>query len=194
MDRAEAWSVLGVSPTASADELRSAYRQRLFALHPDHSGQTGEGVRTVISAYRVLASQLVASPDLVPVQSTALADDLPADELPADDLHADEVLADDVWLIGPDTIALAMPADDAYLRLLEVAHRIGDVTYVDRSCALMEALLRTKDGTTLSLVISLQGRALGHTEAFLTIEPVDLVRGPLPNVADLTQLVASHLH
>ena len=107
----------------------------------------------------------------------------------ADDLHAGEV-----WLIGPDTIALAMPADDAYLRLLEVAHRIGDVTYVDRSCALMEALLRTKDGTTLSLVISLQGRALGHTEAFLTIEPVDLVRGPLPNVADLTQLVASHLH
>ena len=189
MDRAEAWSVLGVSPTASADELRSAYRQRLFALHPDHSGQTGEGVRTVISAYRVLASQLVASPNPVPVQSTALADDLPAD-----DLHADEVLADDVWLIGPDTIALAMPADDAYLRLLEVAHRIGDVTYVDRSCALMEALLRTKDGTTLSLVISLQGRALGHTEAFLTIEPVDLVRGPLPNVADLTQLVASHLH
>lgn len=179
MDSAEARLVLGVIPTASAEELRSAYRQRLFALHPDHSGHSGDGVRTVIGAYRMLLSQLVVSPEPVLVESPALADDL----------HAGEV-----WLIGPDTIALAMPADDAYLRLLEVAHRIGDVTYVDRSCALMEALLRTKDGTTLSLVISLQGRALGHTEAFLTIEPVDLVRGPLPNVADLTQLVASHLH
>ena len=189
MDSAEARSVLGVIPTASAEELRSAYRQRLFAVHPDHSGHTGDGVRTVISAYRTLTSQLVIAPEPVPVEAPAPANDLHADDLRGDDLHADEV-----WLIGPDTIALAMPADDAYLRLLEVAHRIGDVTYVDRSCALMEALLRTKDGTTLSLVISLQGRALGHSEAFLTIEPVDLVRGPLPNVADLTQLVASHLH
>ena len=189
MDSAEARSVLGVIPTASAEELRSAYRQRLFAVHPDHSGHSGDGVRTVISAYRTLTSQLVIAPEPVPVEAPAPANDLHADDLRGDDLHADEV-----WLIGPDTIALAMPADDAYLRLLEVAHRIGDVTYVDRSCALMEALLRTKDGTTLSLVISLQGRALGHSEAFLTIEPVDLVRGPLPNVADLTQLVASHLH
>ena len=189
MDSAEARSVLGVIPTASAEELRSAYRQRLFAVHPDHSGHSGDGVRTVISAYRTLTSQLVIAPEPVSVEAPAPANDLHADEMRGDDLHADEV-----WLIGPDTIALAMPADDAYLRLLEVAHRIGDVTYVDRSCALMEALLRTKDGTTLSLVISLQGRALGHSEAFLTIEPVDLVRGPLPNVADLTQLVASHLH
>ena len=189
MDSAEARSVLGVIPTASAEELRSAYRQRLFAVHPDHSGHSGDGVRTVISAYRTLTSQLVIAPEPVSVEAPAPANDLHADDLRGDDLHADEV-----WLIGPDTIALAMPADDAYLRLLEVAHRIGDVTYVDRSCALMEALLRTKDGTTLSLVISLQGRALGHSEAFLTIEPVDLVRGPLPNVADLTQLVASHLH
>lgn len=184
MDSAEARSVLGVIPTASAEELRSAYRQRLFAVHPDHSGHSGDGVRTVISAYRTLTSQLVIAPEPV----------LVATPVPTNDLHADDLHADEVWLIGPDTIALAMPADDAYLRLLEVAHRIGDVTYVDRSCALMEALLRTKDGTTLSLVISLQGRALGHSEAFLTIEPVDLVRGPLPNVADLTQLVASHLH
>ena len=189
MDSAEARSVLGVIPTASAEELRSAYRQRLFAVHPDHSGHSGDGVRTVISAYRTLTSQLVIAPEPVPVEAPAPANDLHADDLRGDDLHAHEV-----WLIGPDTIALAMPADDAYLRLLEVAHRIGDVTYVDRSCALMEALLRTKDGTTLSLVISLQGRAMGHSEAFLTIEPVDLVRGPLPNVADLTQLVASHLH
>lgn len=184
MDTVEAQSVLGVIPTASADELRNAYRQRLFALHPDHSGQSGDGVRTVITAYRMLVAQLVAVPQPVTVDPPAWQD-----HLHADDLHTDEV-----WLIGPDTIALAMPIDDAYLRLLEVAHRIGDVTYVDRSCALMEALLRTKDGTTLSLVISLQGRAVGHSEAFLTIEPVNLVRGPLPNVADLTQLVASHLH
>ena len=54
-------------------------------------------------------------------------------------------------------------------------------------------LLRTRDGTTMSLVISLQGRATGHTEAFVTLEPLDLVRGPLPNVSDLTDLVVSQL-
>ena len=50
MDSAEARLVLGVIPSASAEELRSAYRQRLFALHPDHSGHSGDGVRTVIGA------------------------------------------------------------------------------------------------------------------------------------------------
>lgn len=185
MDDTRARRLLGVQADAGPVELRQAYREQLFALHPDRHDIGADAVRSVIDAYRFL-SRSDAAPPLGSGVECVTASEVGTEESPA-------VPEDGIWLIGPDTIALAMPTDDAYLRLLEVAHRIGDVTYVDRSCALMEVLLRTRDGTTMSLVISLQGRATGHTEAFVTLEPLDLVRGPLPNVADLTDLVVSQL-
>src|SRR5690606_23309194 len=55
------YAVLGVGPTASADELAAAYRRQLRRLHPDtHAGDAGpesERVRAlqeVLSAYAVL--------------------------------------------------------------------------------------------------------------------------------------------
>jgi hypothetical protein len=89
--------------------------------------------------------------------------------------------ADDVWepaeVLEGDTIRLAMPPDEAFLRLLEAAHRIGDVTYVDRSCAIFEALVSVEGEGTCSLVVSLQGRAHG-TEAFCTLEAIEHVASP----------------
>ena len=184
MDVTRARRLLGVQDDAGPVELRQAYREQLFALHPDRHDIGADAVRSVIDAYRFLSRSDAAPPLGSGVECTA-------SEVGTEERRA--VPDDGIWLIGPDTIAMAMPTDDAYLRLLEVAHRIGDVTYVDRSCALMEVLLRTRDGTTMSLVISLQGRATGHTEAFVTLEPLDLVRGPLPEVADLTELVVSQL-
>lgn len=183
-----AWEQLGVGPGADAEAVRRAYRDRLFQHHPDTSGSDGTTVRSLIEAYRLVSGHVppvepgpLVDPDGAPVPGQVA------------DAVTDVVREGDVWLVDSDTIALACPAEDAYLRLLEVAHLIGDVTYVDRSCGLMEALLRTRDGTTLSLVVTLQGRATGHTDAFLTVEPLDVVRGPLPAIADLTELVASYL-
>jgi hypothetical protein len=72
---------------------------------------------------------------------------------------------------GDDTILLAASPDEAFALLLEAAHHVGNVSYVDRSCAIFEAVVR-QDGETCSLVVTLQGRAHG-TEAFLTLEAME---------------------
>jgi hypothetical protein len=41
--------VLGVQPNASIDEIRSAFRRRLFEVHPDHGGDE-EATRRLVDA------------------------------------------------------------------------------------------------------------------------------------------------
>lgn len=41
------WHVLGVSPEASANEIKSAFRQQAFKAHPDHGGNDAAMARLV---------------------------------------------------------------------------------------------------------------------------------------------------
>jgi hypothetical protein len=77
-----------------------------------------------------------------------------------------------------DTLVLPVPPDEAFLIVLEACHRIADVTYVDRQCGIVEALLRLDGEGTCSLVVTFQGRAHG-TDAFCTLEAIEHV-GSLP--------------
>ncbi|WP_435346007.1 J domain-containing protein [Haloarchaeobius sp. HRN-SO-5] len=47
---AQAFRALGLSPTASTDEVREAYRERVKEVHPDHGG-TEESFRQIRDAY-----------------------------------------------------------------------------------------------------------------------------------------------
>jgi hypothetical protein len=76
-----------------------------------------------------------------------------------------------VSVLGSDTVLLAAPPDEAFALLLEAGHRVGNVSYVDRACAIFEVVVRHED-ETCSLVVTLQGRAHG-TEAFLTLEAME---------------------
>ena len=51
------------------------------------------------------------------------------------------------------------------------------VTYVDRSCSILEVLVRVEGEGTCSLVITTQGRAEG-TDAFCTLEAIEHVASP----------------
>ena len=137
---------------------------------------TTHRTRAIVGAYRALRDAPPADPiiEAAAEHETTAADD-----------------DDGITLVHADTIGIALPADEAFTVLLEVAHRIGDVTYLDRN-ELLEALLRTEQGVTVSMVISLQGRASGVTEAFVTLEALDAARGALPLVADVTALLVSH--
>jgi DnaJ-domain-containing protein 1 len=56
------YDILGVRPGASADQIRSAYRQRLAEYHPDKVATLGKELRdlaltkteTIIAAYQTL--------------------------------------------------------------------------------------------------------------------------------------------
>src|SRR5205085_4865317 len=92
--------------------------------------------------------------------------------------------------IDGDTVSIMAPADEAFALLLEAAHVIGDVTYVSPRDGLFEALVKFDDGRTCSLVISLQGRGNGTTEAFCTLQALD--GGPVPSVSIVVdELVAA---
>ena len=73
--------------------------------------------------------------------------------------------------VGGDTLLLAAPPDEAFALLLEAGHRVGNVSYVDRACAIFEVVVR-QDDETCSLVVTLQGRAHG-SEAVLTLEAME---------------------
>ena len=70
---------------------------------------------------------------------------------------------------GDGTIAVEAPADEAFLAVLDAAGAVGSVSYVDADAGLLEAIVDVA-GSTFSLLISLQGRASGVTEAFCTVE------------------------
>jgi hypothetical protein len=97
-----------------------------------------------------------------------------------------------IRLVDRDTIALACTHEEAFARVVDVAYAIGSVTYLDREGEILECLLRTRLGDTMSLVFSFQGRA-AWIEVFLTTEVLDLARHELPTIDQLTELVAHEL-
>ncbi|MGH9274531.1 MAG: J domain-containing protein [Acidimicrobiales bacterium] len=160
MDVAAARDALGLGPRPTWTEVRAAYRARIQTAHPDRAGGDTQRAAALNTAYATL----------VRAKRTG-------------DLHEAPPPAEpDVWepppeVLDGDTIRLSMPPDEAFMRLLDAAHRIGDVTYVDRSCAIFETLVAIEGEGVCSLVVTLQGRANG-TEAFCTLEAIEHVGSP----------------
>jgi hypothetical protein len=90
-----------------------------------------------------------------------------------------------------DTLHLPVPGDEAFAVVLESCHRLGDVTYVDRQCGILEALLQLEGEGTCSLVVTFQGRAHG-TEAFCTLEAIEHVGSP--PVAPIVRRLGEEAH
>ena len=169
MDVVEARTVLGVTAADGWDIVRRAYRTRIRAAHPDTHGvaatpraiQLNEAY-AVLSRAKRAGDPSVAHPTRPARPSGPAAPRPPAPPGPP---------AVGVSVEGTDTVLLAVPPDEAFALLLDAGHRVGDVSYVDRSCAIFEVVVR-QDDETCSLVVTLQGRAHG-TEAFLTLEAME---------------------
>ena len=166
MDVAAARAALGVGPRPSWSEVRAAYRTLIQDAHPDRAGGDTQRAAALNAAYATLVrakrtGDLHEAPPTPPETAPSVAD----------------VLWEPAEVLDGDTIRLSVPPDEAFLSLLDAAHRIGDVTYVDRSCAIFEALVSVEGEGTCSLVVSLQGRAHG-TEAFCTLEAIEHVASP----------------
>jgi len=175
MEVAAARASLGLGPTPTWTEVRIAYRAQIAAAHPDRAGGDADRAALVNEAYATLErahrdGRLHQRPASAPVPTPAPSRVWPRTP-PAD------ALDEPPEVLEGDTVHLHAPPDEAFVRLLEACHRIGDVTYVDRSCAILETLVRVEREGVCSLVITLQGRA-GGTDAFCTLEAIEHVASP----------------
>lgn len=170
MDAAAARALLGVETTTPWSEVRATYRARISVAHPDRAGGDARQAAQLNAAYATLVrARRTGSTPAPPSEPPAAP--------PPRATWADDPMAEPPEVLDGDTVWLAAPPDEAFLRLLEAAHRIGDVTYVDRSCAIFEALVSVEGQGTCSLVVTLQGRAHG-TDAFCTLEAIERVASP----------------
>jgi hypothetical protein len=176
MDVAEARRLLGLGPTPTWVEVRVAYRAQISATHPDRAGGRADLAAAVNAAYATLeqaerdghlhdhAHDHAPVPDHRPAPAPRVTEYQPGFEEPPE-------------VLDGDTVHLSVPPDEAFVLLLDACHQIGDVTYIDRSCAILEALVRVEGEGVCSLVITLQGRATG-TDAFCTLEAIEHVAAP----------------
>jgi hypothetical protein len=163
VDVTEARAVLGVGDGDGWDVVRLAYRRRIRAAHPDVHGVGATPVAARLNeAYAVLSRAKRAGAAATPAPARATTPPAPPPPAPP---------PVGVRVVGGDTLLLAAPPDEAFALLLEAGHRVGNVSYVDRACAIFEVVVR-QDDETCSLVVTLQGRAHG-TEAVLTLEAME---------------------
>ena len=169
MDVAEARDVLGVEDGAGWPDVRAAYLKLVREHHPDTAADVAEaGVRTIrtaqiTSAYSILLANRpagVTAPSTPPTFAPTFAPKV-TDQSPTDALD------------GTRRVLLAAEMDDAFVALLEVAHIIGVVSYVDRQSGVLESIVTAAPGEATSLLIYLEpGDEEGVTEAFLGVEPL----------------------
>lgn len=186
MDLESARHTLGVRASDDYVIVRASYRRRLYESHPDRNPdpKAVDDTKRVIEAFRCLRDQFG---DVDDCESQA-----PGPEV--SDTVREPVAMPYAVLVDDDTIAIASPDSEAFADLVGVGHAIGDVTYLDRQNALLEVLLRTVSNNVVSLVVTLQGRANGTTEAFLTMEPLDVGVTELPTIRGVASLVVHHLN
>lgn len=198
MDRSEALGVLGLVEATDEASVRSAFRSRLRDTHPDLNAASDATERTVrlTTAYRVVLAHL-ASPgpgagtnDADPADASADQADAPRTgdaAAPAAAAEEQDPGAEAV-LVDAATIGIPAPAVEVVPLLIEAAHRLGDITYLDPGAGLLEVVVEFVGAPTSSVVLSLQGRAAtGLTEVFCSVEP--LSGGEAPSAEAVTQLL-----
>jgi hypothetical protein len=91
--------------------------------------------------------------------------------------------------VDGDTVTADLPAGDVFPILVDVAERLGDVTHVEPESGILEFLVELPGYGTCSVLLTLQGRATGVTEAWCTVEPFR--GGSPPPVEEVATLLAA---
>lgn len=194
MDHAEALGHLRLRGEPSEDDIRTSFRQLIRQSHPDvtasvDTAASGTQSQLLITAYRIALEQArrpASDGAFAGAEEPTVLTDL------TDPSGSSIERGNRAWLVDRDTIALHCFAEEAFARMLDVGSLLGAITYLDRQGELIEVMLTTKLGDTVSLVISFQGRA-EWVEAFLTTEVLDIARHELPTVGQITELVLHEL-
>jgi DnaJ domain len=194
----EARAILGVGPQDDRVAVRSAYRHLLLQTHPDVSGRADAAARTMrlTAAYTTLIDppdEVVDAPSggarPAPTEPGSTSSEAPrstrADQAPSQDRVDPEPIL--VALDDAQTIAVGAPANETLMLIIDAAHRLGEITYLDPSAGLVEVVVEFIEAPTSSILMTLQGRATGVTEVFVTVEP--LSGGDAPPSDAVTRLL-----
>lgn len=172
--------MLGLGSTTDLDEVRAAFRRLVREHHPDIAGdaETAQTAR-ITEAYALLRRVADESGTVTAAESppppSAPASAAPRERPPRPTAAYDEAV--EAELASGDTLLLHTPMNEAFGALFEAAGRIGHVAYFDRQLGILETIVRFEGGPSCSLLITLQGRALG-TEAFCTMESIEALPTP----------------
>lgn len=187
VDLATAMRRLGLhdEPTSDldAERVRHAYLAAVRREHPDVNAAPGAGSRTaaLTEAYTVVRAAIE-----VGFAASHSTEPPPAPSPPQ------PVAIVELRQIADDTIEVDAPIDHTYGLLVQAAHRAGDVTFLDRSAALLQILVQFVDEPPCQVVFDLQGRAAkGTTEIFCTIESLE--DRPPPPIDAVTRFVTDQL-
>jgi hypothetical protein len=167
VERPTALAVLGVRDGAPWAEVRARYLVLVREHHPDAADDLADvGRRTVVTAQITEAyAALLAARERTTSPGAPTA--APAGGVrgagPAPSSYADA--RDD-----SRRVLLDAPFGDAFLALLEVAHLVGDVSYLDRSSGVLEVIVTPEPARATSLLVYLEARDDAVTEAVLGVE------------------------
>jgi len=162
MSTQDARAVLGVGPTASWHDIRGAYRAEMRRAHPDtnaapNANRQAARLNTAFAVLRGAAEGATPPEPARPATAGARASRV-----------ASTTESATVIEVGPD---------DVFLRLLDAAAAIGDVSYVDPEAGLIQLLLGGGGPSGSQLLISVDADVDPTSVAF-TLNSPDAAHAP----------------
>ena len=159
--------LLGVEAACSEAEIRAAYRMLLLRTHPDINSKADATERTMAltSAYLLLTSLVVD-----PAPAAAQQEEPTAPQSRRRAQKKEEEI--EILLLGDLTISVAAPASETLMLLIDMAHELGEISYLDPSAGLLEIVIEFVEEPTSSVLLSMQGRGNATTEVFCSVEPL----------------------
>lgn len=197
----DACRILGLDEVTALDAraVRAAYRSRIRRMHPDVSTHPDAADRTasLTQAYELLTAVL-ATRSITPAgtgaperRATEPSHAPPPVPRPAVRAHEAPATVPEVRLLADGSISVAAPAEETLMLILDTAHSLGEISYLDPSAGLVEVVVEFVEAPTSSVLFSFQGRGDGTTEVFCTVEP--LSGGMAPPADAVTRLVVETL-
>jgi len=131
--------------------------------HPDISDNYDATERTMAltNAYQMLSSELAVPTPLPRVDD--------ADQHLASPKQTDPL---EIRLLDDLTLLVAAPPKETLMLLIDMAHELGEISYLDPTAGLLEIVIEFLVEPTSSVLLSMQARPSGVTEVLCSVEPL----------------------
>jgi len=170
VDIAKAYEVLQLSQPCTWEDVRRRYRDGLRAHHPDLSPGPDAAAQTdaVVAAFRTLRE--ATDDGLRPLPIIESLTEAEADE--------------------SAPLVLYAPPGDVFRRMVQAAHRIGDLSYADRETMMLQVTINDPEWSPAQLTAELTPDG-DCTTALFSLEPLGV--GTAPPINSVVQKLASEL-